>query len=139
MAFGVLLWLAAAAQIGGLPVKPSSYQMVRADALMRRAWQGRSEAVRRLCGDQGRVARLRVVDSGFMRVQQAYQRRFGEAWQGIGVISEGRLAADYRASVAGVTSQDRTIDPRCQSPTGFAGAIGEYQNGVTLATAELGS
>lgn len=74
----------------------------------------------------------------FMQAQQAYERLFGSAWQTAGVVSEGRLAADYRVGVAGARSGERDIDPRCQSPSSFAGALGEYQNGATLAEAELG-
>lgn len=139
MVFSALLWLTMSAmQFGGASAAPTSYEAIRADALLSRAWRGRNEAVLRICGDQTRVNRLRLIDGDFSRAQQAYQRRFGGLWQGVGVVSEGRLGADYNLDVTSSVSGQSGIDRRCQSPAGFAGSIGEYQNGVTLALAELG-
>lgn len=138
MVFSALLWLTMSAmQLGGVSAAPTSYEAVRADALLSRAWRGRSEAILRICADQTRVNRLRLIDGNFSRAQQAYQRRFGGLWQGVGVVSEGQLGAGYDLDVTSAVSGESGIGRRCQSPAGFAGALGEYQNGVTLALAEL--
>ena len=138
MVFSSLTWLAMSVmQFGGTSAAPTSYDAVRADALLARAWRGRSEAILRICSDQTHVNRIRALDGNFSRAQQAYQQRFGEPWQGLSVVTEGRLGADYNIGVTSGVSSKRAIDRRCQSPAGFAGAIGEYQNGVTLALAEL--
>jgi hypothetical protein len=118
---GALLWLAILPmQSGQLLVGVPNYDQIRAEALMARAWQGRNQTLLRLCGDRERVDRLRRVDVLFMQAEQAFQRLFGKAWQTAGVVSEGRLAADYRIGAAGASSGERNLDPRCQSRSSFA-------------------
>ncbi len=124
-------------QIGGSISGVPGYSDVRADAVMRRAWQGRAAAVERICNEQSRIPRIRAIDERFVRLQQAYQRRFGYAWNSLGVISEGRLGMENRQGVNGVLSSDRGIDARCTTISAFAGALGEYQNGVNAAEVEL--
>ncbi|KQN33748.1 hypothetical protein ASG37_16485 [Sphingomonas sp. Leaf407] len=104
---------------------------------MRRAWQGRTVAVERICGEQARITRIRAIDQRFARVQQAYQRRFAREWDSLGAVSEGRLGTENRPGTNGVLSSDRGVRPGCATISAFAGALGEYQNGVNAAEVEL--
>lgn len=110
---------------------------VRADAVLQRAWQGRSKAVERLCGEQSRLVRIRALDTRFAQVQNAYQKRFGSPWNGQASVSESRIGNIPTFENDAISGQDG-VDARCVSSTAFAGALGEYQNGILLAEGELG-
>jgi hypothetical protein len=130
-----LLWLAV--QLGSAPAVPPADAAIRADAVMRRAWLGRSEAMLRICGDPDKARRMRLLDAAFGQAQQAYQARFGALWQGIGVVSKAGMGADAENNATGAVTGQTHVNLRCQSPTAFAGALGEYWNGVTLALVEM--
>lgn len=110
---------------------------IRADAVFQRAWQGRRGAVQRLCGEQLRLTRVRALDVRFARAQQTYQKKFGAIWEGQSLVSESRIGVN-RTTSKGVLSGQGGVDPNCVSVTAFAGALGEYQNGIMLAEGELG-
>ncbi len=110
---------------------------IRADAVFQRAWQGRRDAVQRLCGEQSRLTRVRALDVRFARAQQTYQKIFGATWEGQSLVSESRIGVN-RTMSKGVLSDQGNVDPKCVSVTAFAGALGEYQNGIMLAEGELG-
>lgn len=135
MIFGLLLLAVSMPQAGASPPSPDAG--IRADAVLRRAWQGRRGAVERLCGQQARLVRIQALDTRFGRVQQAYQERFGTAWNGQASVSESRLGVNQPSERGGFSDQEG-VDPRCVSPTAFSGALGEYQNGILLAEGELG-
>ena len=135
MIFGLLLLAASMPQAGAIRLSPEAG--IRADAALRRAWQGRRGAVERLCGEQSRLVRVQALDTRFGRVQVAYQARFGSFWNGQASVSESRLGMS-QTSEKGAFSDQEGVDPRCVSPTAFSGALGEYQNGILLAEGELG-
>lgn len=132
---GVVLLAVALPQTGASP--SFSDRVVRADAVLQRAWQGRRKAVDRLCGEQSRLVRIRALDTRFAQVQVAYQKRFGSPWNGQASVSESRIGVTQTLANDALSGQDG-VDARCVSPTAFAGALGEYQNGILLAEGELG-
>lgn len=134
---GIAFLAALLLQTGGSLSGSPDYLEIRADSVMRRAWQGRTAAVERICNQQSRIPRIQAIDQRFMRLQQAYQRKFGRVWDSLGVISEGRLGMETRPGVNGVVSSDRGVDARCATISAFAGALGEYQNSVNVAEVEL--
>ncbi len=131
---GLLLLAAAMPQAGAGLSSPEAG--IRANAVLQRAWQGRRGAVERLCGERSRLVRVQALDTRFSQVQQAYQGRFGVAWNGQASVSESRIGVT-QTSIKGVFSGQGGVDARCVSSTAFAGALGEYQNGIMLAEAEL--
>jgi hypothetical protein len=136
MVAGLLLLLGGLTQTD-MAGTPPREEEIRADAALRRAWEGRQAAVDRICGDRTRIVRIGAVDERFGRLQQAYQKQFGTAWSGEDVVNEGQLDKLAQPSANGVLSNAGKVDPRCQSINAFAGALGEYQNGVTMAEASL--
>ena len=100
----------------------------RADLALRQAQESRLLAERFICGDPGRLVRLRELDEQFAAMRRQFVIRFGKPWTG-DTMQAGSGASSWR-------ELGRRDD--CRLRDGFGGGMTDYENALIAARVELG-